>query len=104
MKARRRRLPPQSGPAPAGVQALHRARRGAVWSLGLLGLALGGCIPVAMQGPAMEKSFSATLHECRMRQPGRLNRRLALAATRPSIAQCLRRHGWEPDGSSVERP
>ena len=41
---------------------------------------------------------SSALHDCRMQQPGRLNRRpLALAATRPSIEQCLRRRveaGW----------
>jgi hypothetical protein len=86
------------------MRALHRAGRGARWCFGLLGLALGGCIAVATQGLAVEKSFSATLHQCRMQQPGRLNRRLALAATRPSIAQCLRRRGWTPDGSPVLRP
>ena len=101
MNERRRRHPTGDG-EPAGVRDQRRASRGATWGLGLIGMVLCGCVSVVTQVPATQHGFLDTLHDCRMQQPGRLNRRLALAATRPSIEQCLRRHGWKPDGSTVD--
>lgn len=95
---------PTGSGEPEGVRDRRFAWRGTMWGLGLIGIALCGCVPVVPQSAATQDGFFATLHDCRLRQPGRMNRRLALAATRPPIEQCLKRHGWKPDGTPLEGP
>jgi hypothetical protein len=43
-------------------------------------------------------TFDEALRDCRMKQPGRINRRLSLRVDSPNIAACLRRNGWEVNG------
>ncbi len=92
------------GGEPAGVRGQRFARRGATWCLVVIGMTLCGCVSVVTHVPATQDGYVATLHDCRLRQPGRINRRLALAATRPPIEQCLKRYGWKPDGTPLEAP
>ena len=48
-------------------------------------------------------TFSKSLQACRIQQPGRLNKRMALPATHPSVANCLKQHGWQTDGRPAPR-
>lgn len=43
-------------------------------------------------------TFDEALRDCRMKQPGRVNRRLSMRAEAPSVAACLRRNGWDANG------
>lgn len=49
-----------------------------------------------------QTSFEATLRKCRRLQPGRLNKRMNLPPTSLRISRCLRKLGWQPDGSRAE--
>jgi len=44
------------------------------------------------------ETFDEALRDCRMKQPGRINRRLSLRVDSPNVAACLRRNGWEISG------
>lgn len=44
-------------------------------------------------------TFAKSLQACRIQQPGRLNKRMALPATHPGVANCLKQHGWQTDGN-----
>ncbi|WP_129643173.1 hypothetical protein [Peristeroidobacter agariperforans] len=48
------------------------------------------------------QSFEATLRKCRRLQPGRLNQRMNLPPTSLRVSRCLRKLGWQPDGSRYE--
>lgn len=65
-------------------------------------LAIAGCVGNVSQPSAAIQSlnYEQTLHKCRKAQPGRLNHRLLAPPTHPGVARCLRRHGWQPDGSA----
>jgi hypothetical protein len=43
-------------------------------------------------------TFDEALRDCRMKQPGRINRRLSLRVDGPNVVACLRRNGWEVNG------
>ena len=66
------------------------------------GVGLSACIfnPAASE-PAVEM-FPEALGICRMQQPGRVNRRVHLPSTHPGVARCLRRRGWNSDGSRIQ--
>ncbi len=51
--------------------------------------------------PAATAAFDEALHGCRMKQPGRINRRLSLPPNSPSVTACLHRLGWESTGSPL---
>lgn len=74
----------------------------------LIGLAataaLGGCILFEAENERAVETFPQALGICRMRQPGRVNRRVHLPPTHPGVAGCLRRRGWNPDGSRIVQP
>ena len=66
-----------------------------------LALMLGAC----QSSSPIEKSlhaatFDEALRDCRMKQPGRINRRLSLRIDSPNVAACLRRNGWEVNGDA----
>lgn len=62
--------------------------------------ALAGCATPGTRGPQSEGgSFAQALRDCRVRQPGSLDAKLALPAERPVIRRCLAELGWNPDGS-----
>jgi hypothetical protein len=64
-------------------------------------LMLGAC----QSSSPVEKSlhavtFDEALRDCRMQQPGRINRRLSLRNDSPNVAACLRRNGFEVNGDT----
>jgi hypothetical protein len=70
-------------------------------------VAVTGCASSAMDLPderklEAETSFEATLRKCRRLQPGRLNKRMNLPPTSLRVSRCLRKLGWQPDGSRIE--
>lgn len=70
-------------------------------------VAVSGCASSAIGLSDQRKleagtSFEATLRKCRRLQPGRLNKRMNLPPTSLRISRCLRKSGWEPDGSRSE--
>jgi hypothetical protein len=68
-------------------------------ALAVLLATLNACQPpsVTDQTPRVV-SFDEALRDCRMKQPGRVNRRLSMRADGPSVAACLRRNGWDANG------
>lgn len=63
---------------------------------------LSGCVfSPAADDPAVE-TFSEALGICRMQQPGRVNRRVHLPPTHSGVARCLKRRGWNSDGSRIQ--
>lgn len=48
---------------------------------------------------AQPSSYEQTLRQCRKLQPGRLNKRLNLPPDNLRVAACLRKRGWQPDGT-----
>lgn len=46
-------------------------------------------------------AFPDALRECRMLQPGFTNRKSRLPPTNPRVAECLSRHGWNPEGTQI---
>lgn len=66
-----------------------------------IALMLAACAlqPASRAVTAAEVTFDNALHDCRMKQPGRVNRRLNLPPTSPGVAACLRQNGWETDGA-----
>jgi hypothetical protein len=74
-------------------------------------LYLGGCVtwsPAEAVGhtkteePAkMEETFARALKRCRLKEPGRMNRRLKTPATEPHVRRCLEARGWLPNGTAV---
>lgn len=65
--------------------------------------ALSGCASGAdRENAETSQSFEASLHQCRKLQPGRLNQRMNLPPTSLRISRCLRKLGWQPDGSRYE--
>lgn len=69
-----------------------------VASIGIGGCALG----LRSHDDSKQPSFTQALHECRMHQPGRLNRRLNLPPTSSGVSRCLKRHGWSSSGEWIE--
>jgi hypothetical protein len=72
-------------------------------------IAVSGCASSAVglsdeKKADTEASFEATLRKCRKLQPGRLNKRINLPPTSLRVAQCLRKLGWQPDGSPYTPP
>lgn len=61
---------------------------------------LAGCVTPGSRGrPVDGGSFAQALRDCRGRQPGSLDEKLALPAERLAIRRCLAGKGWNPDGS-----
>lgn len=68
----------------------------------VLGQSLSGCATPLEYREELYQTFPDALRTCRQQQPGRLSRRVNLPATHPHVAQCLKRHDWNPDGSRIE--
>ncbi len=79
-------------------------RPASVVTAAILMLLLGACVfqPSARPQDSMSGTFSQALSQCRLQQPGRLNRRVHLPPTNARVAACLKRKGWLPDGTPVE--
>lgn len=89
----------------ATCSGLGRIRIAIRWVVGLVATAaLGGCILFDAQSARTAETFPEAVGICRMRQPGRMNRRVHLPPTHPGVAGCLRRRGWNPDGSRIVQP
>jgi hypothetical protein len=72
-------------------------------------VAVSGCAstPVGLSDETngvTDAGFEASLRKCRKLQPGRLNKRMSLPPTSLRVAQCLRKLGWQPDGSPLTPP
>lgn len=64
---------------------------------------LGACtLGLRSHDDTRQLSFEQALHECRMRQPGRLNKRRNLPPTSGGVSRCLKRHGWSSSGERIE--
>lgn len=74
-----------------------------VWLCSQLTVAMAASDGASHRKHGHVDSFSSSLQHCRVQQPGRLNRRMALPATHPGIAGCLIRHGWHTDGFPLDR-
>jgi hypothetical protein len=63
-------------------------------------LTLGACQsqPPVSHTTLHAATFDEALRDCRMKQPGRINRRLSLRIDGPNVAACLRRNGFEVNG------
>ena len=72
------------------IQGLRACVLGAI-------VAITGCASASTSDEP--QSYETALHECRMLQPGRLNKRLNLPANSLRVSACLRERGWAPDGS-----
>lgn len=59
------------------------------------------CIHFEPQSKQVPETFGEVLGICRMQQPGRVNRRVHLPPEHAGVARCLRRRGWNPDGSPI---
>lgn len=74
--------------------------------LALTGTASGAaCAPLTLRvaDPQQATNFTDALHACRMKQPGRLNKRLNLAPDNTYVAACLKRAGWQTDGTRLQQ-
>jgi hypothetical protein len=72
-------------------------------------LVISGCASNSSEsshGTAAEPrvSYQQTLRTCRKLQPGRLNQRLNLPPQSIRVAACLRKRGWQPDGTPYTEP
>lgn len=64
---------------------------------------IGGCaLGLRSHDDSKQLSFKQALHECRMHQPGRLNKRRNLSPTSSGVSRCLKRHGWNSSGERIE--
>ena len=45
-----------------------------------------------------QAAFAEALRDCRLDQPGRVNRRLSLSPDSPGVEMCLAHFGWAPSG------
>lgn len=63
-------------------------------------------LPGAMAGCATPRfeSFAEAVHSCRQMQPGPTLWKGRRPTTHPLVAECLDRHGWNPDGSRISAP
>lgn len=66
---------------------------------------LGGCVTwspsESMDQAKVEETFADALRHCRLKEPGRRNRRLKTPATELHVRQCLESRGWLPNGTAV---
>lgn len=70
-----------------------------------IAVALNACVVVPASHKAnSDKSFDEALHYCRVRQPGKLNRKIRLPATHSGVARCLKFQGWSTDGTRLTPP
>lgn len=90
------------------VRAPHGRGIGAVLSILAAALILSGCIlnlganassPTSPERSTTTGEFQKALSSCRLQRPGRINRRVHLPASHPEVARCLKRRGWNTDGS-----
>ena len=44
-------------------------------------------------------TFQQALSSCRHNQGGRVSRRATIPPTQPRVAECLKAHGWNSDGT-----
>ena len=63
---------------------------------------LAGCATQPTQSVDHEKSFSHALHECRPKRTGRPSQSLQPIPPSGRVAECLKRHGWNTDGTRYE--
>lgn len=66
-----------------------------------LGAGLSGCVFTPGDSSQHMETFSQALGICRLQQPGRVNRRVHLPPTHQGVARCLKRRGWNTDGSRM---
>lgn len=62
---------------------------------------LGGCATPLDQREDLYRTFPDALSACRQQQPGRASRKFQLPPTQPRVAECLKRHGWNKDGTRL---
>jgi hypothetical protein len=60
-----------------------------------------GCANLVTKQADQNATFPESLHSCRSLQPGRATRKFQLPPTHPQIAECLSRHGWNPEGTRI---
>lgn len=60
---------------------------------------LGGCATPIDQREDSYLTYQDALSACRQKQPGRASRKFRLPSTHPHVAECLRRNGWNTDGT-----
>lgn len=66
-----------------------------------------GCVTTPEPAPSISSArpvgaeFRRALRDCRVKQPGRMNKRMHRSPTSPAVASCLERRGWLPDGSPI---
>jgi hypothetical protein len=63
---------------------------------------LSGCATPLEYREDLYETFPDALQTCRHKASGRLAQRMNLPATHPHVADCLKRHGWQTDGSRIE--
>lgn len=56
----------------------------------------------ATVSPEDSAAFESDLHACRLKQPGRFNRRVRLPAEHQGVARCLRHRGWDTAGGRTQ--
>jgi hypothetical protein len=80
-----------------GVRPLRRC----LFSLLIL-TAVAGCgLALRSHADRAYANFDRALHECRMQQPGRLNRKLNLPPTSLGVSRCLKQYGWTSSGEPI---
>ena len=62
---------------------------------------LSGCATPLEYREDLYETFPDALQTCRHQASGRLAQRRNLPATHPHVADCLKRHGWQTDGSRI---
>ena len=60
---------------------------------------LAGCATPSDQREGAYLTYQDALSACRQKQPGRASRKFTLPSTHPHVAECLKRHGWNTDGT-----
>lgn len=66
-----------------------------------------GCVTAPEPAPSISSArpvgaeFRRALRDCRVKQPGRMNKRMHRSPTSSAVAGCLEGRGWLPDGSSI---
>jgi len=74
-------------------------RLGLLSGVVLATLMIGACATPLDNREELYATYQGALSTCRQQQGGRGNRKYRLPSTHPHIAQCLKRHGWNSDGT-----
>jgi hypothetical protein len=68
-------------------------------AIALAALLLGGCATPLDHREDLYTTFQGALSACRQQQAGRGIRKFRLPPTHPHVAECLKRHGWNSNGT-----